>query len=194
MEVLQLLLENTIKHNVVSDKKPLHIKIFEEGGYLVVQNDYKKKEVLRDRKGVGLQNIISRYAILTDKQVAIQQTEKYFTVRLPILTKQVTIMEEPTYADKENSYYKAQKRVEEIKGFYGHLTSYITVMTGLMVLNLVTSPHSIWFIYPAMGWGIGVLIHGATVFKYMPFLGNDWEERKIKQFLDKEKENSNKWN
>lgn len=191
---LQLLLENTIKHNVVSDKKPLHIKIFEEASYLVVQNDFRKKEVLRDRKGVGLQNIISRYAILTTKQVTIEQTEKYFTVRLPILTKQVTIMETPKYTDKENSYYKAQKRVEEIKGFYGHLTSYIVVMTGLMVLNLLTSPNNLWFLYPAMGWGIGVLVHGASVFNYMPFLGNDWEERKIRQFMDKDKKNGKKWN
>jgi len=75
---LQLLLENTVKHNVVSQERPLHIRIFEEGGYLVVQNDFQKKEVLQDRKGVGLQNIISRYAIITARQVRIEQSEKTF--------------------------------------------------------------------------------------------------------------------
>ena len=49
---LQLLLENTIKHNVVSEQKPLHIKIFVQDNHLVVQNDLQIKEVLGDRKGV----------------------------------------------------------------------------------------------------------------------------------------------
>ena len=184
---LQLLLENTIKHNVVSQKKPLHIKIFEEKGYLVVQNDFRKKEVLSSRKGVGLQNIVSRYDIITNKKVIVEQTQEYFTVRLPILTKQVTIMETPIYNEKETSYYKAQKRVEDIKGFYGHLTSFIVVNLGLMVLNLITSPQHLWFFYPAMGWGIGVVIHGMSVFNYLPFLGNNWEERKIREFMEQEK-------
>ncbi len=184
---LQLLLENTIKHNVVSQKKPLHIKIFEEKGYLVVQNDFRKKEVLSSRKGVGLQNIVSRYDIITNKKVIVEQTQEYFTVRLPILTKQVTIMETPIYNEKETSYYKAQKRVEDIKGFYGHLTSFIVVNLGLMILNLITSPQHLWFFYPTMGWGIGVVIHGMSVFNYLPFLGNNWEERKIKEFMEQEK-------
>ena len=185
---LQLLLENTIKHNVVSQKKPLHIKIFEEKGYLIVQNDFRKKEVLSGRKGVGLQNIISRYAIISSREVVIEQTQEHFTVKLPILTKQVTIMEMPVYNnDTESSYYKAQKRVEDIKGFYGHLTSYIVVMTGIMILNLVTSPQHLWFIYPAMGWGIGLVVHGMSVFNYLPFLGNNWEERKIKEYMEREK-------
>lgn len=184
---LQLLLENTIKHNIVSQQKPLHIKIFEEKGYLVVQNDFRKKEVLSSRKGVGLQNIVSRYDIITNKKVIVEQTQEYFTVRLPILTKQVTIMETPIYNEKETSYYKAQKRVEDIKGFYGHLTSYIIVNLGLMILNLITSSQHLWFLYPAMGWGIGVAVHGMSVFNYLPFLGNNWEERKIREFMEQEK-------
>ena len=57
---LQLLLENTVKHNVVSEQRPLHIRIYVEGDYLAVQNDYQKKEVLQERQGVGLQNIVDR--------------------------------------------------------------------------------------------------------------------------------------
>jgi len=187
---LQLLLENTVKHNVVSQERPLHIRIYEEGGNLVVQNDYQKKEVLQDRKGVGLQNIISRYAIITARQVQIEQTEKHFTVKLPVLTKQVNIME-PVYNEKDTSYYKAQKKVEEIKGFYGNLFSYVVIITGLGIVNLATSAEHLWFLYPAMGWGLGVAIHGMSVFNYMPFLGSGWEERKVKELLEKER--NNKW-
>jgi hypothetical protein len=187
---LQLLLENTIKHNIVSQQKPLHIRIFEKDGYLVVQNDLQKKEVLQERKGVGLQNIVSRYAIITARKVQVEESEKHFTVKLPVLTKQVTIME-TTYNEKDSSYYKAQKKVEEIKGFYGNLFSYIVVITGLAILNMLTSPEHWWFLYPALGWGIGVALHGMAVFNYMPFLGSDWEERKLKELIDKDR--NNKW-
>ena len=189
---LQLLLENTIKHNIVSQQKPLHIRIYEEKGYLVVQNDLQKKEVMQGRRGVGLQNIVSRYAILTSRKVQVEQTEKYFTVKLPVLTKQVTIME-PLYTPNEtdNAYFKAQKKVEDIKGFYGNLFSYILVNIGLATLNLLTSPEYLWFLYSAVGWGIGVVIHGLNVFNYMPFLGSDWEDRKIQELMEKER--NNKW-
>ena len=188
---LQLLLENTIKHNVVSPQRPLHIKIYEKDGYLVVENTLQKKEVLQDRKGVGLQNIVNRYAILTNRKMEIEQTEEYFRVYLPVLTKQVSIMEPVYYSDEENDYYKAQKRVEDIKGFYGNLMSYLVIIPGLGILNYVTSPGYYWFLFPALGWGLGVVIHGFNVFNFMPFLGRDWEEKKIKEFIDKEK--SNKW-
>jgi len=187
---LQLLLENTIKHNVVSPQRPLQIRIFEENGYLIVENNLQKKEVLQDRHGVGLQNIVSRYAILTARKVVVEETEKYFRVKLPILTKQVSVME-TTYDGEQSSYFKAQKKIEEIKGFYGNLSSFIVVNIGLAVLNIITSPDYLWFFYPFIGWGIGVVIHGLKTFDYMPFLDKDWEERKVREILDKEK--SNRW-
>jgi hypothetical protein len=187
---LQLLLENTIKHNVVSPQRPLHIRIFERDGYLTVQNDLQKKEVLQDRKGVGLQNIVNRYAILTNRKVVVEESEKHFTVKLPVLTRQVAIME--TVVNKqEGNYFKAQKKIEEIKAFYGHIVSYIFVNIGLAVLNIVTSPQHLWFLYPALGWGIGLAIHGIKTFDYMPFLSNDWEERKVKELMEREK--NNRW-
>jgi hypothetical protein len=188
---LQLLLENTIKHNVVSPQRPLHIRIFEKDGYLIVQNDLQKKQVLQDRKGVGLQNIVNRYAILTTRNVLVQETNEHFTVKLPILTKQLSVMEVSHYNKEESNYLKAQKKIEDIKGFYGNLSSYVVIITGLAILNFVTSPAHLWFIYPALGWGIGVVIHGVNVFNYMPFLSSDWEERKMKELMDKEK--SKKW-
>ena len=187
---LQLLLENTIKHNVVSAQRPLNIKIFVENGYLVVENNLQKKEVLQDRRGVGLQNIVSRYAILTTRNVMVEETTDYFRVKLPILTKQVTFME-TQYNKEESNYLKAQKKVEEIKSFYGNLASYIVVNTGLAILNLTTSPAHLWFFYPLVGWGIGVVMHGFKAFDYMPFLSNDWEERKVRELMDKDK--SNRW-
>lgn len=93
----------------------------------------------------------------------------------------------------EERYNKAQKRVEEIKGFYGNLTSYVFVNIGLLVLNLVTSPNHLWFFWPLFGWGIGVVIHGMKTFNYLPFFGKDWEDKKIKEFIEKEEQSKNTW-
>jgi hypothetical protein len=98
-----------------------------------------------------------------------------------------------TNRQEEERYFKAKKRVEDIKGFYGNLISYIAVNTGLMILNLLTSPKYLWFFWPLLGWGIGVFFHGMKVFNYMPFLGKDWEEKKIKEFMDKEEKSKNTW-
>jgi hypothetical protein len=92
----------------------------------------------------------------------------------------------------EDRYFKAKKRVEKIKGFYGNLIAYIVVNIGLLAINLLTSPNYLWFFWPLLGWGIGVFFHGMKVFNYMPFLGKDWEENKIKEFIEKEKEKEQK--
>ena len=94
---------------------------------------------------------------------------------------------------EEERYFKARKRVEEIKGFYGNLIAYVVVNIGLMVLNLLTSPGYLWFFWPMLGWGIGVLFHGMKVFNYMPFFGKDWEEKKIKEHMDKEDQSKKTW-
>lgn len=93
----------------------------------------------------------------------------------------------------EERYYKAKKRVEEIKGFYGNLIAYIVVNIGLLVFNLLTSPNSLWFYWPLMWWGIGVVFHGLKVFNYMPFFNKEWEEKKINEFINKEEQNKNTW-
>ena len=178
---LQLLLENTIKHNIVSEKKPFHIKIFVKDNYLVVQNDLQKKEVLQDRRGVGLQNIVSRYGILSNRKVLIQETEHIFAVHLPILTKQIVIFE-ASKAMESTVYNRAKKRVEALKSFYGNLVSYCVVIPVLAFINLQFMPQFQWFWFSMVGWGIGLTIHGLSVFGY----GTTWEERKINQILEKE--------
>ena len=179
---LQLLLENTVKHNVVSEQKPLHIRIFIEGDYLAVQNDYQKKEVLQSRQGVGLQNIVDRYGIITNRKVLIEQNEQTFTVKIPILTKQISVMETTSNYKENNAYYRAKKRVEQLKGFYGNLISYCCVIPILIFINLTYMPQFHWFWFSAAGWGFGLTMHAFKVFGY----GTNWEERKIQEILDKE--------
>jgi hypothetical protein len=184
---LQLLLENAVKHNIISEQKPLHIKIYIEKDDLVIQNNFQKKSVLQDGQGVGIQNIISRYYIITDRKVTIEQNEYTYTVKLPILTKQITIMENSNY-DEENAYFKAKRQVDELRKFYTSLISYCVVIPFLIFVNLRFSSRFQWFWFPAFGWGLGLAIKGLRVFGY----GTNWEERKIEQILNKE-ENKQNW-
>jgi len=101
-------------------------------------------------------------------------------------------MMENQYSEEER-YFKARKRVEEIKGFYGNLLAYIVVNLFLMVLNLTTSPNHLWFYWPLLWWGFGVVFHGLRVFNYMPFFSKDWEERKVKEFMEKEEQSKKTW-
>jgi hypothetical protein len=100
---------------------------------------------------------------------------------------------ENSYQNEER-YFNAKKQIEEIKGFYGNLSSYIIFNLVLLTINLVTSPNHLWFYWPLLAWGIGVIIHGLKVFNYMPFLGKEWEEQKIKELMEKEIENQKKRN
>lgn len=77
----------------------------------------------------------------------------------------------------------ALEYVREIKGFYSHLICYAIIITLLFILNLVTSPGYIWAGWPAMGWGIGVISHGVSVFKEFDLLGHDWEKRQVEKRL-----------
>ena len=87
--------------------------------------------------------------------------------------------------DEQAEYQEAKKRVQEIKGFYSHLVTYILVNAVLVVINLLTSPEYLWFIWPIIGWGVGLVIHAFTVFS--SFWGKSWEERKIKEIMEKDK-------
>ncbi|MCG2611052.1 2TM domain-containing protein [Flavobacterium sp. SM15] len=99
---------------------------------------------------------------------------------------------ESNYNENEK-YESARKRVKEIKEFYGHLLSYVVVNLFLVAVNLLTSPEHLWFFWPMLGWGIGVSVHAMRVFNIMPFLGKDWEERKLKEFMEEEERRKNQW-
>lgn len=86
--------------------------------------------------------------------------------------------------DTEDRLRQARKRVEEIKGLYIHLTVYLLVNVGLFAIDALSSPGSTWFYWPAIGWGIGVAIHAATVL-IGGWLGSTWEERKVQKYLER---------
>jgi two-component system, LytTR family, sensor kinase len=82
---LQILMENAIKHNIVSSEKPLHIDVFAENGSLVISNNLQMKNQINESTGIGLDNIRNRYKLLSDKPVKVTESETNFTVSIPLI-------------------------------------------------------------------------------------------------------------
>ena len=183
---LQLLLENAVKHNSVTPNKPLQITIEEVDGQLQVRNNLQPKQVVKKGSGVGLRNIQQRYAILSNKPVSIQKTATEFIVRIPMLTRQVStvVKKQETYLE-DKRYLRAKERVDALKNFYGNLTAYCVVIPVLWFINYQTTSF-IWAIFPTLGWGFGVLMHWMEASGKNPFMGRNWERRKIKEFMDED--------
>jgi LytS/YehU family sensor histidine kinase len=83
---VQMLLENAIKHNGSTTRKPLRIKVFADNDMLVVENNRQPRTDTVTSTHTGLQNIQRRYQHLTDRRVEIFPTAESFVVRLPLLT------------------------------------------------------------------------------------------------------------
>lgn len=82
---LQILMENAIKHNIVSSEKPLKIDVYAQNGRLVVNNNLQKKHQVNESTGIGLDNIRNRYKLLSDKKVEVIENGSNFTVSIPLI-------------------------------------------------------------------------------------------------------------
>ena len=92
---------------------------------------------------------------------------------------------------KEEAYIRAKKKLDKLVGFYWHLAVYIIVNLFLIILIGVNSGDGFWsfgtFATPIF-WGIGLLFHFLGVFGPGFMFGKNWEEKKIKEYMDKDKE------
>lgn len=82
---LQLLIENAIKHNEISERNPLHILIAVDGDYLVISNTLKKVDIGQFSAKIGLNNLTERYALLSDRQPVFTENKGQYIARIPII-------------------------------------------------------------------------------------------------------------
>ena len=104
---------------------------------------------------------------------------------------------------EEREYIAAKKKVKKIKGFYTHFLVYVLVnifISGVIVFGLTRSDERTFFnaitnfgVYATwVFWGIGVFFHWIGVFEVVSFIGKDWEDKKIKELMEKELQHRNK--
>ena len=77
------------------------------------------------------------------------------------------------------------EHVKDIKDFYSHLISYCLLITGMFIFNYIMTPEYIWAWWVTLGWGIGVISHGLSVFEVLNFFGANWEKKQIEKRLGK---------
>ena len=84
----------------------------------------------------------------------------------------------------QDRYRRARRRVREIRAFYLHLAVFIGVNVLLHLINFVATPRIYWAFWPLVGWGIGLLVHGLVTYRWVPFVGKEWEARKLRELMD----------
>lgn len=83
------------------------------------------------------------------------------------------------------SYQDAQRKVRKLKGFYSQLASFIVVNLMLLLINLAISPDHLWFYWVTIIWGIFLVWTAINLISDHNMMGKDWEERKIKEYMEK---------
>ena len=82
---LQMLIENAIKHNIISKSDPLTITVRHEGDYIVVENNIQLKPVKPLSTSTGLENIRQRYNFLSGKEALIVRSNGKYIVKIPMI-------------------------------------------------------------------------------------------------------------
>lgn len=78
---------------------------------------------------------------------------------------------------------RALARVRKLKRFYLHVMQYVLVISFLFAINLMTYPKFLWAVFPALGWGVGLMMHGLSIWSHSPLFGAEWERRQVEKYL-----------
>ena len=88
-------------------------------------------------------------------------------------------------AVREDDYKAARRHVRRRMGFFRHLSTFVTVMAGLLVIDIVTGPDKFWVQWVALVWGVILVVHFLNVFLFDALLGREAERRMIERELRK---------
>jgi hypothetical protein len=89
--------------------------------------------------------------------------------------------------NEDPKYEDARKRVKALKGFYINLFTYVVINLILAIINFIISPNNLWFYWVLIGWGTGIVFQAFSVFGKNTMFGSDWEDKKIKEYMDNNK-------
>lgn len=87
--------------------------------------------------------------------------------------------------NEEESYRKAKKQVDRLRGFYTHLSIFIVVTSITLIAGWIIDQSLFYsFITGFVGWGIGVIVHAVNTFGWFNFFDSNWEKRKVKELME----------
>ncbi|MBX2966223.1 MAG: 2TM domain-containing protein [Cyclobacteriaceae bacterium] len=89
--------------------------------------------------------------------------------------------------EDEKLYKAAKKKVKRTRDFYSNILAYFAIGAFLTFINWWTSPGHWWVKWVWIGWGIGVFFHGLSLYRKNILFSDDWEERKIKEEIERMK-------
>ena len=105
-----------------------------------------------------------------------------FEVDIATLTTETSMYKQKELSEEER---EAVEYVRDIKAFYSHLVVYVIAITAMAASNLYMGADNLWFIWPMLGWGLGVASHGLAVFEILSLFGVDWEQRQIRKRMQR---------
>ena len=96
--------------------------------------------------------------------------------------------------EKNEAYKIAKRNAGLLKEFYSHLSTYLVANGIMFLMNYLTSPGDWWVLYPLIGWGICLSIHGLDTIVKVSGIWNKWESNKTEEIMRKELKTSNRHN
>ena len=171
---LQLLLENAIKHNIISDQKPLNIDIFPKGNYLIIQNSYQKKATFEKSTGIGLKNIIQRYSLVSTLSIDIQQTENYYIVKIPLISDGALFNFHQGNITQE-LFNNAYDKMYQLKEFYVTVAAAIIFIPLAIIVNMFYMPTFKWSLALTLFMLFALVINGIKTINFL----KRWEDKMI---------------
>lgn len=140
------------------------------------------QEQLAELSGLSPRTIQRLERGQTDSPESLKALASVFEIEFSRL-KESAMTTAPSTSDSRSDEALAFARVRKIKEFYVNLAFYGLIIGALAIANLVTSPGYWWVVWPAAGWGIGIVAHGLRVFDQLPFLNGQWERREVEKLL-----------
>ncbi len=104
-----------------------------------------------------------------------------FDVDIATLSQETRMYRQRDLSDLEQD---ALEHVRDIKGFYNHLIVYLISIAAMAGFNLFSGGY-LWFLWPALGWGLGVAAHGLSVFEVFSLFSPNWEKRQVEKRLER---------
>lgn len=141
------------------------------------------QQQLADFSGLSVRTIQRIEAGQPASTETLKSLAAVFEVDFASLNPEPPMTTATVFNSAEREELEAFRHVRKLRGFYIHLTQYAVVIVALWAINWYTNPHYFWAIWPTLGWGLGILMHGLKVISPGAFLGPQWERRAVERRL-----------